>query len=365
MTSRQMKISELKPGMIVAEALRRNDKLILQQNTVLTANIIRSLSHWGVEAARVKLEIPTTVGQSAGRSHLSAMVREQLIEEDPGFFEKYSEATDLAGKLFHHMRHREDVPYKELYKLATENLYELAMEKKALGNLYKLKPYADYTYLHAVGVGIVSGLIGMWNGLKDDAVKKLILAGLMHDIGKSQIPLHILDKPGKLTPDEQKTMNLHPQYGFYMTKSLPGIPPEVQQAILQHHERENGSGYPAKLTGPQTHLFAKIVAISDVYDALTTDKVYQKSVTPFKATEIFMDTMFATLDRDLCKIFIRHVLHDLIGGTVLLSDGTQAEVMEMSSFMSALPVVVNANRVIIDLNRHPQLSIIEVLKFGA
>ncbi len=294
---------------------------------------------------------------------LTRSIKLQLREEDPVFYEKYRSATHLAGKIFGHMRLHEDLPYADLRKLAMVDLYELLHGKHVLGNLYKLKPYADYTFLHAVGVGIISGLIGLWAGWGSEKIKMLTLCGVMHDIGKSQIPLPLLDKPGRLTAGEKQTMSLHPQYGYYMTKSVQGIAPEVQLAILQHHERENGSGYPSGSLSPKIHPFAKVVAIADTYDALTTDKVYQKSVTPFAAMEILLDSMLMTLDKELCKVFIRNVLQSLIGATVLLSDGSQAEVLELRNFMSTKPVVVTPDRDILDLNLIPSLSVVEVLQF--
>jgi HD-GYP domain-containing protein (c-di-GMP phosphodiesterase class II) len=356
-----LKTHDLKPGMMTARPVWRNENLILQQNTILTGNIIRRLSSWGVDTVRVKREDrPSTDSEPLTKS-----IQAQLIEDDPVFYENYRTATAQAGKIFGYMRNHEDLPYGDLCKLAAVDLYDLVHGKNVLGNLYKLKPYADYTFLHAVGVGIISGLIGLWSGLGAEKMKILTLCGLMHDIGKSQIPLTVLDKPGRLTAAEQEMMTLHPQYGYYMTKSVPGIFPEVQQAILQHHERENGSGYPGKIPSPNIHPFAKIVAIADTYDALTTDKVYQKSVTPFAAMQILMDSMNVSLDKELCKIFIRNVLQSLIGATVLLSDGSQAEVLELRDFMSTKPVVVTPERLIIDLSLNPTLSAVEVLKFRA
>ncbi|MDR3591816.1 MAG: HD-GYP domain-containing protein [Negativicutes bacterium] len=356
-----LKTPDLRPGMMTAGAVWRHEKLIIQQNTVLTGNIIRRLSTWGVGAVRVKREVrPITDNEP-----LTESIQVQLREEDPIFYEKYRSATNLAGKIFGYMRQHEDLPYNDLRKLASVNLYDLLQGKNVLGKLYQLKPFADYTFLHAVDVGILSGLIGLWAGWGIEKIKLLTLCGVMHDIGKSQIPLTLLDKPGRLTATERQTINLHPQYGYYMTTSSRGILPEVQLAILQHHERENGSGYPVGLVGPKIHPFAKVVGIADTYDALTTDKVYQKSVTPFAAMEVLLDSMLVTLDKELCKIFIRNVLQSLIGATVLLSDGNQAEVLELRDFMSTKPVVLTADHQILDLNLVPSLSVVEVLKFRA
>ncbi len=349
--------NDLKPGMTIAESVCSDKQVILQENTVLTSNIIRRLAAWHVKSVRVSQE-PSYDDGVPSIAHLSA----EFVKENPVFFDQYGQAITTAGKLFHHMREQQLVPFQELRQLAIVNLYNLLRNRGILGNLYRLKFYTDYTFMHAVDVGLLSGLLGVWSGLAEEEVKNLILCGVLHDIGKSQIPLSILDKPGKLTAEERKTMTLHPEYGYYMTKSIPGITPDVQYAVWQHHERESGEGYPGRLRGDRIHPYAKIVAIADTYDALTTDKVYQKSVTPFRALEILQDLMFVHLERELCQTFIRNVMYSLLGSTVLLSDGTQAEVLQFAHYMSAKPVVATNNGVIADLHLSSKTAIVEVLK---
>jgi HD-GYP domain-containing protein (c-di-GMP phosphodiesterase class II) len=350
--------SALKPGMTVAEGVCCDKQVILQENTVLTSNIIRRLATWHVRSVRVNQE-PSYEDGAKSIANLSA----EFIKDNPAFFEQYGKAITSAGKLFHFMREQQIVPFQELRQLATVNLYNLLRNRGLLGNLYRLKSYTDYTFMHAVDVGLLSGLLAMWNGLPEEEIKNLILCGVMHDIGKSQIPLAILNKPGKLTPEERKTIVLHPEYGYYMTKSIPGILPDVQYAVWHHHERESGEGYPGRLRGDRIHPYAKIVAIADTYDALTTDKAYQKSVTPFQALETLQDLMFVHLERELCQTFIRNVIYSLMGSTVLLSDGTQAEVLQLAHYMSCKPVVATNNGVIADLHLSNRTTIVEVLKF--
>ncbi|MDT8902706.1 HD-GYP domain-containing protein [Anaeroselena agilis] len=348
----------LKPGMTVAESVCSDRQVILQENTILTSNIIRRLASWHVRSVRVNQE-PSYGDGAQTIAHLSA----EFVKDNPAFFTQYAKAIASAGKLFHLMRENQAVPFQELGRLATVDLYNLLRSKSLLGNLYRLKSYTDYTFMHAVDVGLLAGLLAIWNGLPEEEVKTLILCGLMHDIGKSQIPLSILDKPGKLTPEERKTIILHPEYGYYMTKSIPGILPDVQYAVWHHHERESGEGYPGRLRGDRIHPYAKIIAIADTYDALTTDKAYQKSVTPFQALETLQDLMFVHLERKLCQTFIRNILYSLMGSTVLLSDGAQAEVLQTAHYMSCKPVVATNNGVIADLHLSNRTTIVEVLKF--
>lgn len=350
--------TDLKPGMITAEGVCSDRQVILQENTVLTSNIISRLATWHVHNVRIRQE-PRYADSAKSIARLDA----EFVQENPAFFAQYGKAVTTAGKLFHLMREQQKVPYKELGELASGTIHHILRTKNILGNLYMLRAYTDYTFLHSVDVAILSGLLAVWSNLPEEEVKTLILCGLLHDIGKSQIPLAILDKPAKLTAEERKTVLLHPGYSYYMIKSIPGVTPDIQYAVLQHHERENGEGYPARLPGGIIHPYAKIVAIADTYNALTTDKAYQKSVTPFRALEILQDQMFGQFERQLCQTFIRNITYSLMGSTVLLSNGTRAEVLQLAHYMSFKPVVIGNTGSVADLHTTNRLSIVEVLKF--
>lgn len=354
-----LQTAALKPGMVTADDVWGTGQLILPKDTTLTHNIIRRLPAWGITAVGVKKAGP----ENAQIDAVSGFPIAEVAEDDPIFYEQYRRATLAAGKIFSHMREREGLPYSELKQLAAVHIFDLLYTKNILNLLYKLQSSVDYTFVHAVDVGILAGVIGIWSGYGLKEVQMLSLCGLMHDIGKSQIPLSILNKPGQLTAEERQTMNLHPDYGYYLTQSTPGIPIEVQLAVRQHHERENGDGYPHGLKGDKIHPYAKIVAVADTYDALTTNKVYKRSVPPFMALEILTEQMWMSLDRQVCLTFIRHVFNDLIGATVLLSDGSQAQVMHLGQFLSCRPVVTTTAGKVIDLQLTPDLTIVEVLKF--
>lgn len=355
-----LKTAALKPGMITAETCWNNNQVVLQSNTVLTSSIIRRLPFWGIQTIRVQKRIKT------GDVH-SALLNENLpaaiLQDDPEFVDKYRLVTSIAAKLLSDMRKKENLPYEEMHQLATVYLYDLLQTDNVVSKLYKLKTSVDYTFLHAVDVGIIAGMLGKWYGFREKDIKTLLLCGVMHDIGKMQIPPAILVKPGRLTPEERKVVNLHPRYGYYMAQSVPTIPHEVPYAILHHHEREHGGGYPDGLNAAQIHPFAKIIAIADTYDALTTDKAYQKSVTPFEALEILTDQMAVSLEKEYCRTFIRNIAYSLMGSTVLLSDGTQGQVLQMDHFMSLRPVVNTADGELIDLFTNSHLSIVEILQY--
>lgn len=352
-------LNKLVPGMILADSvLSAHRQIILQKDTELTSHMINLLRKWKITAVYVRS--PHMPRLSPYRDSLVLVPEARYTSY---FEERYRKASILAGGAFEYMRDQEQLPYDTFYQLAQRDLYDLINDSNTLTHLYQLKPSLEYTYLHAVDVGLIAGLTARWCGLDEKTVKTYILAGLMHDIGKSQIPRSILDNPGQPTVDERAILNLHPVYGYYMVKSLPHIAPEIQYAILQHHERENGSGYPGGLHSHKIHPFAKVIALADAYDALTSNRIYKNSVTPFAALEILADEIFTHFDRKYCKIFIRNAIAHLTGATVLLSDKTQAEVLQFGSFMSTKPSVKRFDGTMLDLNT-TTISIVEVVKFA-
>lgn len=353
-------LNAIRPGMFTAgPVLSHRKEIILQENIELTSHMINLLKKWKIHSVCVR-SIPTeSIFERQGFPCSQTHSRDPL-----DFFEKYSQAATLASTIFEYTRSSKQVPYHTFHQLAYHDLYQLISEKNILANLYRLKSPIDYTYLHAVDVGIIAGLIGRLCSLEEQVVQSLISAGVMHDIGKSQIPNSILDKPSKPTTDEMDILKLHPLYGYHMVKNIPKISPAIEYGVLQHHERVNGSGYPAGLSRHLIHPFAKIIAIADVYDALTSNHVYRKSVTPFAALDILINQLFTHFDLKYCKQFIQYALNSLIGSTILLNDHSQGKVLRFDYFMSAKPVVQKADGSLLDLNQTSSLSIVEVVEFA-
>lgn len=357
-----LNLNEINPGMTTAEpVLSNNNQVILQEGTKLTSHIINLLQKRRIKSLYVQRPAPAV---NKTHEQLAPYIPNNNLINCKYFSEKYSKAAVKSGGLFEYMRYNEQVPFNALRQLSEHDLYGLVQEPNPLCCLYKLKPPVDYTYLHSIDVGIIAGMIGLWCGFSEKIIKTLILAGLMHDIGKSQIPYSLLNKAANPNSNEMEILRLHTTYGYYMTKDNPDITEDIQFAILQHHERENGSGYPDNLPSHKIHPFAKILAIADVYDALTSNRVYKKSITPFAALEILADEMFIHFDCDYCRLFIRHATQALIKSTVLLSDETQGEVQYFSTFMSIKPVLRKENGSIVDLNYTTNTRVVEIVKFN-
>lgn len=225
----------------------------------------------------------------------------------------------------------------------------------------RLSSYDNYTYTHSVNVDIYSVILGVALGLRDDELKKLSQAALLHDIGKTCLPVELLNKPGKLTPEEYEDVKMHSRYGYNLLKNNPDISSVTRNAILSHHENENGSGYPRALSGDKIHKFAKIIHIADVYDALTTKRVYKEAMNPCEALEYLMAQVDTQFDKEMVKTFLQYIAPYPLGVTVELSTGKSAVVVQNNRDMLSRPKVRLFDGTSIDLSEQLDITITKML----
>lgn len=175
---------------------------------------------------------------------------------------------------------------------------------EAVCELLSIRSHDYYTYTHSVNVAALSVGLGIAIGLKRDELEKLAIGTMLHDLGKSIIPHEILNKQGKLTDDEFRIMKTHVGESERLLREQKDVPEESFIAVLQHHEKLTGNGYPAGLKGDEIKLFGRISAIADCYDAMTTQRSYKPAFTPFHALSIIVNET-GHYDADLLAVFIK------------------------------------------------------------
>lgn len=178
--------------------------------------------------------------------------------------------------------------------------------EQATKHLVKLTAHDNYTYVHSTNVGIFSiALARIFFGANSaHDLQRLGLGFFLHDLGKCKIPLGILNKPGTFTPEEKQIMDRHPEEGVILLRESGYATDEAEIIVLQHHERDDGTGYPYGLKGSDIHPYSRICRLADTFEALTSDRPYQKKRTAFEALKIIKSHM-GDLDQDLIKCFIQ------------------------------------------------------------
>lgn len=198
---------------------------------------------------------------------------------------------------------------------------ELINNKDIIVNMLDIKVFDDYTFFHSVNVAILSIVMGIALDLNKEKLNNLGMGALLHDVGKTFISKEYLNKNEKLTDDEFEKIKKHPVKGYKYIRSRFNLPIQTSKVILEHHEKYDGTGYPSQKAGKDISLFARIVAIADVYDAVTSDRPYRKGVLPSKAMEYIMGGAGYHFDYDLISIFVKKVAAYPLGTCVKLSNG--------------------------------------------
>ena len=340
-----MPLSSICPGMILGAPIILNDQFYLHSGTELDLDLIDRLHDLGIVSVTI-------------RKGVLARKHGNLTPEEKQFVNSYQDTVGKVHQAFDNTRFFKELPLQKMEELADESIDRFVDQPTVINQLQLVRRQDEYTFQHSINVSIIAGIIGKWMGYKSHELRQLVLTGLLHDIGKTQIPLEVLNKPGKLTPDEMAIMKQHTAYGYNLLKNA-NVAPEVIMGALQHHERNDGTGYPLQLSRDKIHEYAKITAIADLYDAMTSNRVYQKKRTPFTVIEILAQEMFSALDPTICMVFLENIRNFLLGGTVLLSDGREGEIVFLDAFSISRIVVATTNGDFIRLDDHKDLKVLD------
>jgi len=221
----------------------------------------------------------------------------------------------------------------------SKELVQALNDKEVKLSIGNLRLYDDYTYNHSLGVAMLSIVIGISLNMKPSELQELGFCGLLHDIGKVSIPQGIIMKYEKLTPEEFELVKQHPVQGAKFFSKQKLVSKRIYEGILTHHEKYDGTGYPNKIRGKGIPLFGRIIAVADVYDALTSVRPYRQSSSAREAIEYIMGSSGSAFDIDIVKAFLRSVAPYPIGSCVKLSNGQLGVIVAQNELQPLRPII--------------------------
>lgn len=349
-------VDQLREGMVVGQAVYKEDmSVLLGEGTVLNQQMIDSLSERNIVSVEIREEggeeVPAPTPQRAqGAAAKTIPLKEPILDE--GYVRDYGDCFIELKSLFEVTKAHGSVD-KDSAEALAQNILPLCSGAKAVAHIHNMTLKGEYTIHHSLHVAILAGLMGKWLKMPRRDQLRLITAGFLILIGNLRIEQAMLDKEGVLTPDERKIMQEHPKFGheLIMAGGL-GEDKEIAEAVLQYHERGDGSGYPRGLVKEEIGKFARILAIMDMYDAMASDRSYAKKRSPFEVFNILSDDiMNGRLDTEFGFRFIRRVCHSLNGNWVKLSNGEAGKIIYIDeSRLASLPVVQTMDGEFMDLN---------------
>lgn len=310
---RYVSIENVTPGMMVGKSIYdEKGNILVNYRVKLTNKLITRMRERGLQGLYIDDQLSEDIKV------------EDLISDELGI-----KATKALKK----------IDIDAALDVASDLTDELSVNGDINVNLVSLRLNSDYTYKHSLSVAVLSVLTGIGIGLKKSMLKELAAAALLHDIGKINIPMEILEKPGPLSEEEYEKVKEHAEFGYEKLKSNINISSKTKMGVYMHHENVNGTGYPMGLKDDQIYMFAKIIHIADVYDAITNDRVYKKAQPPQEAIEYLMNNSGKMFQPEYVKAFITYIPVYPKGRNVELSDGEIAVVVENKQTHTLYPIV--------------------------
>jgi HD-GYP domain-containing protein (c-di-GMP phosphodiesterase class II) len=355
-------INELKPGCILSEDVWKSSHApLVKKKTVLSDEDIRILKIFLVD--NVLVETKLVNGQAFKPSEtIHDKNEEEFFEigQVDSFFDRYLTAVQQFKRLFTNWQGGTKLDAYSVRKVFLP-LYEIEPTRDDLMQIHHYSTKQDYIYYHSVSVSVISYMLGKRMGFDNGEIIQLGLAGLLSDCGMSKLPFNVFEKKGSLTAEEFEEVKKHPIFGYRMLEGIPGFSKNALLGIIQHHEREDGSGYPLHIDVQQLHHFSKIIAVADVYHAMTSERNYRSKQSPYKVIASLKSDQFGKLDHKTLKYFIKLMLDLTIGCKVRLSNGLVGEVMYQNVQEPTRPIVKVQGEDHIDLAKVSDIFIEEQL----
>lgn len=356
---KRIKTSDLLPGMITAEdVLNYNNQLILPKGLILTDKTITKLAFYSILSVRVEEESAELGNASDYEPTYAEKIRQspefiqfkEEFEHDVDTFKNVINDVIEKGapldvdKLMNHTLNILDPTW------TTPNVFDM---------LHSMRQYDDATYIHCMNVALICNVFARWLRLSEEEIRTVTISGLLHDIGKTKIPDSIIKKPGKLTEQEYTIVKRHPQEGYRMIENSE-LTNSIRNAVLMHHERCDGSGYPFGISGDKIDPYAKIVAIADVYDAMTSARIYRGPLCPFKAIALFESEGLQKYDTRFILTFLENVVNTYLLNSVRLNNGVTGKIVYINKEHLSSPTIQTEHG-FIDLSQHPELYIEDLI----
>lgn len=378
-------IKDLQAGMVVGRPVydESTTETLLGKGTVLTAELISLLAERTVFTVYVEeFEGISTMPRSMLSEEIVAAIEKvnqnksirQNVREgsenilDNEYVAAYEHVYNILEHVYGRVRTIADIDVRAVQEVVDSKEMGILMDSSlAISQLHNMDRDGDYLLHHCIHVGILAGLMGKWVNWAPKLQKKLLLSGLLIDVGKLRMSQMILEKSGPLTAMERNVIKRHAALGYEMLRY--GVLREeydVLNGVLQHHERNDGSGYPEGLKREQISDFGKVLAIIDMYDAMASNRSYAHRKSPFAILRVIADDVNnKKLDTMYGVIFIKNMGSSMTGSWVRLTDGSKAKIVFLDdNRLDSMPIVQREDGKFVDLNTFNGVDIAEMLTYS-
>lgn len=353
------RLQDLRLGMNLGQSVYSKDgvKLLDKSTHITSYKQITKLEQAGVKSVIIDLTASVIGTETPRQIKKEREVFQQEIENPYEIVENLKHELEIARTIYraanrvieevmNNARLGKNINNKGIIEAANSLIKSVLRNPQALLSMVNLKKQDEYTFNHSINVATISLSVARQLNMDEETMRQIGIGGLMHDIGKAKIPVNIINKPGRLTPEEFETIKQHTVLGVEICEKEELSSDVILDMVRHHHESYNGKGYPDNLNKNGLSKFASIIGIADMYDALTTIRSYKPKVPPPEAIHIIGTQANIRFDRRLVNHFVKIIGIYPVGSVVELSSGRLAVVVGFSSrnlLSPILKVLVNSD----------------------
>ncbi len=360
-------INDARVGMTIGQdIITSTNMFLLEKGTSLTEKTIKRLRLYDINKVPIKrvrkkedieIEHDNEVVEVIKDNNQGEKIKE--LHEFKVFSSNYNSNREMFKNNILEISEGKSIEIDNLFSISNDLISSTDSKSSLINFISHLENFDDHTFSHSINVSLIAFTLGQWLGFEENQLKELAVAGLIHDIGKTEIDINIINKPGALDKKELEIIRGHALSGF-RTIEKQDIPYNVKMAVLMHHERYDGSGYPLGAKNDQISDYAKIVAIADIYDAMTSNRAYRDKYCPFEVIRCLYDEHLTKLDTQFLMTFLYNIAYCYLDNWVELSTGEEGKIVFINKYKPASPIV-QVDNVMVDLSEETNISITKIL----
>lgn len=343
----------LEPGMVLGEDVLYQGGILFPAESVLTAAMIERLKRYSIMCVSIKEDIDYAT------THYEKIRFDEYFRT---FQQKHAENLMRYKRLMiSFVMEKKQIPDEALLAIYNDMSSTYDSGTVLLDYLYNLVPNEDeLTYTHCLNSALLGGTFADWMEMDKKDKETLILSCFYYDIGKLRLPYELLWKSGKLSEEEYALVKKHPVIGYAILNNTSSVDQRIKNAVIMHHERMDGSGYPYHMKGSGIDLFARYIAIIDTYIAMASPRSYRTALTPLQILDNFQKNL-TVYDTEILLPLMKRISDAQLGTTVQLSDNSIWDVFLIHPGRYSLPILKNKENKTLDLLENPHLTIVKNL----
>jgi HD-GYP domain-containing protein (c-di-GMP phosphodiesterase class II) len=345
LSKKVLPINTLQAGMISSMDISVDGTVLLAKDVAITESMILKLKkNYIIDKIEVYLD---------NNSSDASPLKFKTVKELEGTFNEFSSNLE---NIFENISTLKDPEITEIQAFSQKIQEEFSATGIVIRNIVSYGNGSDSIYRHSVNVAAISFILGKWLGLNEKDLNLLTYSAILHDFGKMKISPAIIIKEPNLTLEELETFKTHPVIGYHFVKELSHVDDSVALAVLMHHERMDGSGYPLKIKEDKIPKFAKIIAIADLFDEANSNRYSGEIKGPLAVLKLIQDESITKLDSTYCNMFLNHIVNYYMGENVILNDERTCKIIQVHVNDLTKPILLDDNG-FLDLKKEKDLYV--------